>query len=199
MRLYAERFMSHSVDLSRKAFLEFNNEYFKSVYFDFAPLMAVPAYHAEPVASMKDPKPYRSCYTPYEHEALANAIGAGAFAHPDARTQSILKTAIIEQREGIDRVAVTSYAYTTAQRVDYIPVFGGDGRTHLVPVPWIEYIPVSRTSEMLVKSLGHTERELRERSGSYPSDSAYLHGIMAYAPGAAQMWDTIRETFKKYI
>ena len=197
MDISASKYISHSVDISRERFISFNCEYFKSVYFDFAPLMAVPAYRDEPVASMKTPKAYRSYYTPYEHEALANAIGDKVFAHPEARTQSILKTQIIDRNGGIDRVAVTAYGYRTEARLDFVPTLGGDGRIHPVPVHWTEYIPVSRTSEMLLKSLGHSERELRQR-GSLPYGSAYLHGILAYSPAVREAWERIEETFRKY-
>jgi len=200
MDLSPEKYRSHSVDISREKFRAFNEEYFKSVFFDFAPLMAVPAYHAGPVASMAKPKEYDGFYPPYEHEALANAIGARVFAHEAAQTDSILKTIVTDKNGGVDRVSVTSYAYRIEQRVDYVTVFGGDGRAHSVPVRWDLYIPVSKTSEMYVKSLGHTSRELSEKAnGSYPHNAAYLHGLMAYCTGGYEPWENIEEIFKKYI
>lgn len=199
MNISAERYCSHSVDISKKTFISFNEEYFKSVFFDLAPIMAIPAYREGPVASMKDPKPYIGCYNQYEHEALANAIGEAAFAHEASATRAILKTSMLEKMGDVDRVSVIASSYRAVNRIDYVPVFGGDGRTHLVPVPWVEYVPVCKSSEMLVKSLGHTDKELRDKGAGLPKRGAYLHGILAYAPAARQSWEQINEFFKKYI
>ncbi|MBQ8720494.1 MAG: hypothetical protein IJY65_05625 [Clostridia bacterium] len=200
MNLSAERYRSYSIDIARERFMTFNEEYFKSVFFDFAPLMAVPAYQDEPVHSMKEPRLEKSCYTSYEHEALANAIGESAFEPLGASTRSILKTRIAESSDGTDRVSVTAYSYRAEERVDLIPVLGGDGRMHAVPVPWLEYIPIQRTTDMAVKSLGHTEREFNEKAGGIRADlSAYLHGLMAYIPNADDNIGKINEYFKKYI
>ncbi len=199
MDLSAVKYRSHSVDISKSEFIRFNTEYFKSVFFDFAPLIAVPAYHDGPVNSMREPKEYRGYYPPYEHEALANKIGDGVFAPYGAKTPSILKTYVTEKEDGIDRVNVTAYSHLTEKRTDYVSVFGGDGRMHSVPVHWIEYIPVSRTSEMLIKSFGYTEREMGERAnGVLPQFSAYLHGLMAYHPEATLAWEEIKSVFDKY-
>lgn len=147
------RYRSHSVDISREAFISFNENYFKSVFFDFAPLLAVPAYQDGPVASMDDlSRNYKSYYTPYEHEALANAIGEKHFAHEDSATRAILKTDIIEKRDGVDRVRVNAYSFRGDPRLDFVPTLGGDGKMHLVPVPWVEYSPIKRVSEMIVGS-----------------------------------------------
>ena len=160
-----QKYRSYDVDLSRKLFLSVNEEYFKSVFFDFAPLMAVPAYQDEPVASMRKVN-YDTNFTQYEHEVLANTIGESAFAHPNARTRSILKTTASKSGSS-DRVMVTAHSYTTAERVEFVSTLGGDGRFHLVPVRWVEYIPVSNTSVMTVS---------KERFGN---GGVYKHGLYA--------------------
>ena len=119
------------------------------------------------------------------------------FTFPESQTRSILKTEIVDSNGGIDRVAVTAYGYRGEPRLDFVPTLGGDGMIHPVPVHWTEYIPVQRTSEMLLKSVGHSERELRRR-GSAPWQSAYLHGILAYAPQVSEAWDKIEESFRPY-
>ena len=200
MDISTSRYVTHSVELSRKKFLDFNATFFKSIFFDFAPLIAVPAYQDEPTYSLKDPKPYKSYYPSYEHESLANMIGDCVFAHERSGTCAILKTSILEQNNGVDRVAVTAYSYATENRVDLVPVLGGDGNIHSVPVHWIEYIPIRKQSDMLVKALNHTSREFADKSGgSMPQNGAYFHGMLAYAPTAKQAWEQINQTFEKYI
>lgn len=178
----AAHYRSHDVDLAREKFVSRNNAYFKSIFFDLAPLMSIPAYMEEPSFSL-EPIEDDSNYTYYEHEAMANALGQGAFAHEDAHTESILKTAFQGKQGDSDIVRVTAYAYTTVERVDIIPVRGGDGHYHNVPVPWIEYIPVENTSDMAVRAVNVTERELRDKpeiTANLPSNWAYFHEMISH-------------------
>ena len=198
MRPLACKYQSYSVDIARKSFQEYNENYFKSVFFDFAPLMAVPAYQAEPVPSMKELPSFKNNYNYYEYECLANSIGEGAFAHSDSATRAILKATFVDNQGDIDRVLITAKSFKAVQRLDYVSVLGGDGRLHAVPVYWYEYIPIENQAQMLVKRLGHTERELREKNYSYPQNSAYLHGLLAYHSPTHQSWNFIENIFKNY-
>ena len=47
-------------------------------------------------------------------------------------------------------VSVLASGYRGIGRVTIIPLRGGDGRFHDVPVQWTEYVPVQRSSQMLV-------------------------------------------------
>lgn len=195
------RYMSYDVDLSRAAFASFNEEYFKSVFFDFAPLLAVPAYQDEPVPSMRPSKTYESAYTSYEHELLANAIGQSAFAHPASRTDAILKTSVLESRDGIDRLRVTAYSYRTEGRTDFVPVFGGDGRMHSVPVHWDEYIPIQCTADMAVGKLEGDTQSIRtkKRHHPFPRNSALRDGLLAYIPDMDESTNEIVNFYKQYM
>ena len=150
VKLYADQFRSFDFDVIKTAFQEKNAEFFRSVYFDFAPLWAIPAYQERPVHSLKPlPDGYAS-YASKEHEAVANAGDARHFAHPASKTQSILKARFVSSREGADRIAVHAYSYDIAKRVAVIPVLGGDGRMHGVPVPWDEYLPLEAQNTFFV-------------------------------------------------
>ena len=45
-------------------------------------------------------------------------------------------------------MSVTAHGFRGVDRVDYKSVYGGDGHWHDVPVEWVEYLPVKRTSNM---------------------------------------------------
>ena len=175
----AYRYYSFDVDQARRNFTTFNTNYFKSLFFDFAPLMAVPAYQEEPVVSLERPEAYPSYYSVYEHEAMANQMGA-QLAHAQSRTTSILKTNFVGKENGADRVAVTAYGYATAERVDLIPRLGGDGRMHAVPVPWIEYIPVQRTSQIAVGLHEDAKRTQTEADRKRFAGDVLFHGLAAW-------------------
>lgn len=173
----SSNYRSHSVDLARDKFIRFNSEFFKSLFFDFAPLLSVPAYLEEPCASLEPPEEYSSYYTSYEHEVMANALGEREFAHEATATRAILNTSLIGKDKDGDRVAVTALSFAREPRMDFVPVLGGDGRLHSVPVPWDEYIPLEWTRTMLVGSAPASEREIRGID-KIPG-GAYFHGMCA--------------------
>ena len=166
-------YQSYDFEAIEKNFIGFNNEYFKSVFFDFAPLLCVPAYHEEPSASMEEFDDYDSNYTYYEHEILANVLGDKHFEHEDSKTPCILKTSVNAKNDKIDSVSVKANSFATINRVDFVPVLGGDGRMHPVPVPWIEYVPVNKTTVMSVSDLPTKNENISSVS------SVYYHGLYA--------------------
>ena len=138
-------FKSYDVDISREAFLSYNCEYFKSVFFDMAPLLAVPAYHESGETEENDFSSTAN-FTEYEHEALANAVGPREFAHPDTATDVILKTKLLSKTESSDTVLVTAYSYRAIPRTDIISMYGRDGRFHNVPVHCCYFIVMFNTA-----------------------------------------------------
>ncbi len=165
-----ERYHSYDIDTSLEKFLSFNEDYFRSLFFDFAPLMSVPAYLDPPILQPK-PTEAASHYSFLEHEELANKLGAAHFAHPASKTEAILKTVSAHKSGDKDIVTVCAHSYNTIPRTDIIPTMGGDGRLHGVPVHWEEYIPLSRSSQMEVAAADPKAEDLAGR--------AFLHGLMA--------------------
>lgn len=190
MNTGAERYYSYDIDLARDQFLSYNNEYFKSLFFDFAPLFSIPLYHQPPVQSLEPMETKYdngdTHYTEYEYEVLANALSDELIAHEDSVTDTIIKTKGIRSENGFDTVSITAYSYTAVQRVDYVTVLGGDQNYHNVPVPWIEYVPVEKTTTMSVKELNMSSLELRSKYGGneemseYSERASYCHGLFAY-------------------
>lgn len=176
-------YYSYDVDIAEKNFISFNNEYFKSVYFDLAPLLSIPAYHEKPSLTFEPINYNNRNYSDYEYEVMANAIGARFFAHPKSRTEVILKAKHVSSTNGTDVVEIGAYSFTEANRVDFIPVFGGDGRMHNVPVPWIEYIPVYNSTLIVVKRMGMDSQQFENKtkglSDLFDTPSAFYHGLFA--------------------
>lgn len=145
-----EKFHSHDFEVIRKNFLDGQTEYFRAVYFDFAPLLALPVYQERPVHSL-DPLPdLRQKYSTWEHEALANAMDPRLLAHPATKTPVIFKTGFTGGDKQTEQVRITAHSYDALDRLDIVPMLGGDGRMHGVPVPWKEYIPLEASEMMAV-------------------------------------------------
>ena len=141
------QFRGWDLESMRKNFQTFNEGVFKSLYFALAPLLVVPLYQQIRTRRAIYGEEEKKRSTFWEHEAIANFYGGKCFAHPKCVTQNILKTkCVFRDGSGAGDVEVTAYGFRGEDRVDHVSVYGGDGRFHSVPVPWVEYLPVQRTS-----------------------------------------------------
>ncbi len=150
----ARNYYSYDIDAARANFESFNDNYFKSVFFDFAPLFSIPAYLDEPTGFLEENDKSGENFSSIEHEKKANELGAANFAHEMSRTSVILKTRCVDSNAERDDVEVAAYSYATANRVDFVSVLGGDGRIHPVPVHWVEYIPLENAKIMRMANDG---------------------------------------------
>lgn len=184
MDTHVSNYASYDVDILHTKFISCSKEYFKSVYFDFAPLLTVPAYQHAPVPSMAKAKEDRA-YTHKEYEVVANEMGRTLFAHPDTATDVVLKTEHVATYGGTERVEVTAYSWGAIPRLDYVPMFGGDGRMHSVPVHWVEYYPLERVSQIEIRDVRNAEDEdFRDKRDALSRMAdlkhlAFKHGLFA--------------------
>lgn len=181
----ANNYYSYDIDIAKQNFLEHNSKYFKSLFFDLAPLLSIPAYHEQP-SVVFDPIECHSNYSYYEHEIMANVIGARCFKHEKSDTEIILKAKHLYSSGKTDCVEIAAHSYTGIPRVDFIPTLGGDGRMHAVPVPWVEYVPVCNVTNIAVKRVGLTQNEFFNKANENKSyerlkqrPMAYYHGLYA--------------------
>ena len=142
INLPAREYASYSHDIARENFTAKNAEFFKAVYFDFAPLLAIPAYQERPVHSLKPVPALSQKYSLKESEALANMAQAKYLVHPDTKTQAILKSSFVKSRDNGDEACITAYSYDIEKRVEHVNVHGGDGHYHSVSVEWDDYLPL---------------------------------------------------------
>jgi hypothetical protein len=177
------RFRDWDWEAAYRRFVEFNDTYFKNVYFALAPLLAIPLYQQTRTHEeiWKDVLAHRRASF-WEHEAIANYHGDEAFRHPRCVTRNILKTNVVGRAEGECTVAVTAYGYRGVDRVHHEEVHGGDGEWHDVPVEWIEYLPVQRTSNLCL-SASPTPSERFCRRAEESGASAYRRSIRSFLSG----------------
>jgi hypothetical protein len=146
------RFKSQELAAARTFFNDFHNRYFKSMYFGFAPLWTIPMYREKRTMSLRSERSSDSSF--WEHEGIANAMGQEHFRHPESVTENILKTSA-SGSGSTKNVTVTAHGYEGIPRTDIIPMLGGDGNMHPVPVHWIQYIAVSQSSTMVVGAVSN--------------------------------------------
>ena len=177
-------FYSYDIDIFRKNFIFFSENFFKSLFFDLAPLLTIPAYQMDPATSLEGLVDDKT-FTHKDYEAVVNRIGREKFAHPDTRSDVILKTEYIATFGNTDKINVKALSYAVIPRVDYISKLGGDGRMHTIPVHWDEYIPLERISTVDVMRVdGLTPEDFRDSSDVLSklkgSDATgFYHGLVA--------------------
>jgi hypothetical protein len=149
------KFHAYELQNARKVFNEYQNDLFKSVFFGIAPLLTIPLYQQHRSHADIHGDAYGRSSSFWEHESIANYFGESRFRHPECVTRSILKTHAKSKSDGTHVVSVKAFGFTGIDRVDDVLVLGGDGNHHSVPVEWMEYIPVSQDSEMVLQDRAH--------------------------------------------
>ena len=160
-------FRSDNFDLKeiRKTFLENSAEFFRSIYFTFAPLFLVPEYNVPRLNSSEESD--FSSISPSEIEGAAYCFGQH-FAHGKSITDNIFNVSSYDCQEGVIHAVIEAIGFSGIEHVDYVPVWGGDGRWHNVPVPWVEYSEVVRHTPVEVwkeKELPPKKKPLFRRRG----------------------------------
>ena len=167
INLLPKQYVSYSFDIIQENFIGKNMEFFKAVYFDFAPLWAIPIYQERPVHSLKPIPDYSQLYSLKECEVLANAVDYKYVVHPDTKTQAILKSSFVGSKDNIDETCITAYSYDMERKVDFVSVLGGDGYYHNVPVEWDEYLPLEATNHFYITTneIAQSKSVIARRNG----------------------------------
>lgn len=149
------QYQNFDYDKAEKDFYNINARYFRAIYFSLAPLLCVPMY--QQIRSQKDiyGRDMQRHSSFWEHEALANFWGQNHFKHPQCVTDCILKTEKKQTSGDSSSITVYAYGYRVEKRISYITKWGGDGRTHQVPVYWDEYLPVTGQGSMNITEDNH--------------------------------------------
>ena len=159
INLLPSHYVSYSFDIAKDNFINKNAEYFKAVYFDLAPILAVPIYQERPVHSLKPIPDHSQMYALKECEALANVLQPYMVVHPNTKTQAILKSSFISSKNGVDETCITAYSYDIEKRVDLVTIYGQDGRYHQVPVEWDEYLPLEAQSNFYISTASDAQNK----------------------------------------
>lgn len=158
----SSRFINFDIDDAKAKFIDFNMQYFDHYFFQIAPVLAIPLYQQHKPREYIYQHEYQRNYTSYQTEAMANTFKEEVFAHSGTKTRSIIKTKFARKENNTDKVYVTAYSYDTRERITNVSVYGQDGRYHNVPVKWVEYIPLEKTSIMKLKDTKINDSEFDE-------------------------------------
>ena len=173
--------MHFDYKVSRKMFVDYCDKYLKDVYFDLAPLISIPLYQQHKTIEYIYENKFNHNVTQAEAEAAANSHNVRLFEHPETRSAGvILKSRCTSKIGDADICEITAHSFKGIDRVEYVPVHGGDGHMHDVPVHWIEYVPVYKVTPMIVKDTHQNKSEYEQNySSSNYNDLINRFGAMS--------------------
>lgn len=170
-------YVAFDLRVSRNKFIDYCDSYFQSLYFDLAPLLAIPLYQMTKSKEFIYNEGYISNTTYHECEAMANTFNEEYVKPEDAGTPSIRKISFIGKVDKCDKLLLKTRAFRIEPRVDYITKVGGDGRVHSVPVHWEEYIPVERELYMITKNADSSRNDFIDKLMKNPG---FVNAVSKY-------------------
>ena len=173
----ADAFKGFDLEKVYENFVAINEEYFRALFLDFAPLLAIPLYQQHKSHEYIYKDVFKQNISPFEHEVLANKFPPVTFFPIGAATLLILKTSLVKREGSQDIIKVTSHSFKTEPRTEIVYKFGGDGRSHPITIHWTEYIPVTAEDEISAGDLG-TDNEIAFR-GLGQKDVIYERGLVS--------------------
>lgn len=185
------RYINFDCENAKKIFVDYQYNFFTNLYFDLAPLLAIPLYQqTKTFETIYDFAPITNV-TNFEGEVLANKLNSsGIYTPEECITKTIIKTSLISKEDGFDLLKVNSYGYKGINHVTYVSKMGGDGHLHEVPVHWIEYIPVELESTMNISNINSSLSDYRDKCSFMDrindavanNNMTFERNLFAYAP-----------------
>lgn len=142
----------------KENFVNFISLYFENLYFDLAPVLAIPLYQ-QTDAGYFDYKQDLPNVSSYDAEAIANHFNNQVFKPDKCVTDQILKVTRLNSDKTFDSFKVYSYGFKSIPHTTIITKVGGDGLPHAIPVKWFEYIKVDKSSIIKVANTKIDEKE----------------------------------------
>ena len=143
----------YDYDLLKKDYLAYLKNLFGSLYFDLAPILAIPLYQTTD-AGLYNPGEILNHVSTLEAESFVNEMAKVAdlvFRPQEAAEKLILKVNYQNSVGETDIFDVVAYSYQKIPNVTVVPVMANNGRLYDVAVNWFDFIPVNKTSRVGIR------------------------------------------------
>lgn len=166
---YPSVFYHFDLEKARENFIERNMNYFRGLYFDLAPLMSIPLYQQYPTDEYIFNKTKGDHFSRLVSETEANRYDNSYFAPSECVTPLILKSTFVGKGGNAESMNITAHGFKGTERVTYVTKLGGDGKSHEIPVHWIEYTPVSKVTPFTIQASDINRKQFNSliSSGEY--------------------------------
>ncbi|GHU30580.1 hypothetical protein FACS1894166_00490 [Bacilli bacterium] len=131
----------------KKDFYTFNQQFFKDIYFMFAPILTIPIYIQSRYRQPMDEKAKIRLMSYMESESVANtSFNQTQFSHPNSKTESILKTHSVFANTEYEINEIIAHGYDTKSRVVVVTVVDPEAGATRVPITVIDYLPIQQST-----------------------------------------------------
>ena len=166
-----DTFIHFDHKVAKKLFVDYCDKYLRDVFFDLAPLISIPLYQQYKSQEYIYQKGFNSRKTTNaEVESAANSHNMNFFRPEGTRSAGvILKSRYDHSAEDSDVCSINAYSFSGTDRIEYVPTLGGDGNYHNVPVHWIEYNPISKSTPFVITDTESNKQDYADKmaNGGY--------------------------------
>ena len=156
--------MHFDYKVAKEMFVTYADKYLLDVYFDLAPLISIPLYQQHKTIEYIYQNKFAHNITQAEVESAANSHNVNLFKHPLTRSAGVILKSKFQRTEGdYDICTITAHSFMGEDEIAYVPVMGGDGRTHQVPVRWIRYSPIQQSTPFAIEDTKSDISTYREK------------------------------------
>ena len=168
------KYYSFNIKQIRTNFTTYVNDYFRNVYFELAPLLAIPIYQQHsPSGWVYDDSLFNN-FPEYVDEVMANKFNSALLKPANAVTENIYKVKNVRKVGQSDLVTITADSFFSKKEVEFVPTLGLDGRLHNVSVFYDAYYPISKDTDIV---LSHYHNDRVSCSNSINEVKEYLNKI----------------------
>jgi hypothetical protein len=133
----------------KNGFINDNKQFFKDIYFMFAPILTIPLYQQYEYRQPLFEKAKQKLLSFVQNENIVNTMfSSDQFKHPDSVTDTILKTKRVFANSLYEINEIISYGYRTTQRTVIVPVHDFEVGLVNVPVTVIDYHSVQKSTQV---------------------------------------------------
>jgi hypothetical protein len=145
----------------KNGFVNANKQFFKDIYFMFAPILTIPLYQQYEYRQPLFEKAQQKLISYVQNESIANTMhDPNGFKHQDSVTDTILKTKRVFANSLYEINEIIAYGYRATNRVVIVPVADFEAGLVNVPVTVIDYHSVQRSTQVVnAASMQQTEND----------------------------------------
>ncbi|WP_029513166.1 MAG1210 family protein [Mycoplasmopsis primatum] len=158
--------------LFNKIYEQFMNNYskfFKSIYFTFAPIMCIPLYMNKEHKLLNIELNDNLSFAELEKFAFYAIYNKGISDWSD--TDVITNIISREPQNNKELVAISAQGFKIRSRIEYVPATDSNGKIHMIPVPWDEYISVEKSYNIEILKSKYYEIDVEFLNQNSISDS----------------------------
>lgn len=153
---------------------------FKSLYFELAPVLAIPLYQMTDAGVYNPKEEYQANITRMEAESLVNHMNRDLFKHPDSATDAILRSDFVKKIGKSDVYKIKASTFSATECVEHVSVMARNGDFYSVPVKYLQYDPLEKESFVLARQFDGNKYTFNKfiKSEEFNKDSKIVQSSM---------------------